>query len=41
MHCVQVIATVSATDGDDAENAQVEYQLMPEAGKLFTVDADR
>jgi len=32
------MATVSATDADDAENGQVEYQLMPEAGHLFTVD---
>jgi len=34
---VQVIATVSATDADDAQHTHVEYQLMPEAGQLFIV----
>jgi len=35
---VQVIATVSATDADDAlQHTHVEYQLMPEAGQLFSV----
>jgi len=36
---LQVIATVSATDADDAENSDVEYQLMNEAGQLFAIDA--
>jgi len=36
---MQVIATVSATDADDAENAQLQYQLMPEAGQLFSVNS--
>ena len=35
---LQVIATVSATDADDAENSDVEYQLMHEAGQHFIVD---